>query len=70
MCAIALYKDYGGREARETESLLTKVWKLGWGVVFIVVMTVLSECGPHTVYSKIPSAPANPASQPGARCIK
>ena len=36
----------------------SRVWKLGWGLLFIVAMTVLSEWGPHAAFSKVPPAPA------------
>jgi hypothetical protein len=45
------------------------LWQLGWGLLFVIAMTVLSECGPHTVLSK--QAPAPPApSQPAGYTIK
>ena len=35
-----------------------RIWMLGWGLGFVILMTVLSEWGPPTAYSKIPAAPA------------
>jgi hypothetical protein len=48
---------------------LKRAWRYVWGLVFVIVMTMLSEYGPHTVYSKVMStAPA--ASQQMVRTIK
>ena len=35
-----------------------RIWMLGWGLGFVIVMTLLSEWGPHAAYSKVPPAPA------------
>jgi hypothetical protein len=35
-----------------------RIWMLGWGLGFVILMTVLSEWGPPAAYSKIPAAPA------------
>jgi hypothetical protein len=45
------------------------LWKYGWGLLFVLAMTVLSEFGPRTVYSKLPPAPPA-ASQPAVHSIK
>jgi hypothetical protein len=45
------------------------LWQLGWGLIFVIAMTVLSECGPRTVLSKQPPAPPA-ASQPAGHIIK
>jgi hypothetical protein len=37
--------------------------------VFVLAMTLLSEFGPRTVYSKLPAAPAM-ASQPAVHSVK
>jgi hypothetical protein len=64
------YFDYKVSHAHHPPGLLTKLWKLGWGLAFIIIMTILSECGPHTVYSKMPDATLTTASQPAAHWIK
>ncbi|HEY4382653.1 MAG TPA: hypothetical protein VGN01_20080 [Acidobacteriaceae bacterium] len=35
-----------------------KLWELGWGLLFVLAMTALSEWGPRTLYSKVPPPPA------------
>jgi hypothetical protein len=51
------------------DGVARKLWKFGWGLMFVVAMTVLSEYGPRTAYSKIP--PAAPAiSQPAVHSVK
>jgi hypothetical protein len=47
----------------------SKLWKYGWGMLFIVAMTLLSEFGPRTVYSKLPPDPPA-ASQPAVHSVK
>ena len=55
--------------ADRTEGIARKLWKYGWGLLFVLMMTMLSEYGPRTVYSK--AAPAPPSfSQPSVHCIK
>jgi hypothetical protein len=46
------------------------LWQLGWGLLFVIAMTVLSECGPRTVLSKETPAPPPAASQPTGHTIK
>lgn len=43
---------------------------MGWGLLFVIVMTVLSECGPRTVLSKETPATPPAASQPTGHTIK
>ena len=38
-----------------TNGLLKTVWRYGWGLAFVVAMALLSEFGPHTIYSKVAS---------------
>jgi hypothetical protein len=57
-----------GIRADRTEGATRKLWKYGWGLLLVVAMTVLSEYGPRTVYSKVPSPP--PASQSPVHCVK
>jgi hypothetical protein len=54
---------------RNVDGMLSKAWRLGWGLVFILTMAVLSEWGPRIVLSKAGPAPMI-ASQPSGRCIK
>ncbi len=35
-----------------SESVWRKLWKLGWGLGFVALMTLLSEWGPHIEFSK------------------
>jgi hypothetical protein len=58
------------REATWQEpSLVRKLWDLGWGLVLVVALTVLSEFGLHVGYSKTASdAPA--VSQPMTPMVK
>jgi hypothetical protein len=46
------------------------LWQLGWGLIFVIAMTVLSECGPHTVLSKETPAPPPAAIQPASHTVK
>jgi hypothetical protein len=57
--------DWGDR----VEGLAKTLWRYGWGLLFIIAMTVLSEWGPRAAYSKIPPAPAA-ISQPAAHTVK
>jgi len=52
-----------------TEGLGRKLWKLGWGLLFVVAMTLLSEFGPRTEFSKLPQGPAVP-NQPAVHAVK
>jgi hypothetical protein len=45
------------------------LWKYGWGLLFVVAMTLLSVFGPRTRYSKLPPAPPA-ARQPAVHSIK
>ena len=58
------------RPARQerADGLAAKLWKLGWGLLFVVGMTVLSEWGPRVAYSKVPPAPA--VSEPAVQVVK
>lgn len=40
------------------------LWKLTWGVLFVLAMTVLSEWGPRLGYSKTPPDATSVVSQP------
>jgi hypothetical protein len=40
-----------------------KLWKFGWGLAFVVLMTLLAEFGPRTVYSKMADAPVSISEQ-------
>jgi hypothetical protein len=64
------YFDCKDCHAYHPPGLLKKLWKLGWGLAFIIAMTILSECGPHTVYSKMSDGPITTASQPATHWIK
>jgi hypothetical protein len=61
-----------GRRAAQVhraEGLGGTLWKYGWGLLFVLVMTVLSEYGPSPVYSKTP--PWQPvANAPAVRAVK
>jgi hypothetical protein len=46
------------------------VWKLTWGLVFVLAMTVLSEWGPRLGYSKTPPDATSVVSQPVLHAIK
>jgi hypothetical protein len=50
------------------EGFRKTLWTHGWGLLFVVVMTLLAQYGPRTVYSKLPPAP--PASEPAVHSIK
>jgi hypothetical protein len=53
------------------DSLGKRVWELTWGLVLVVGLTVISECGLRLGYSKTPpDAPAPVASQPMAPLVK
>jgi len=62
------------REVREAgvefgDGLGKRLWKYGWGLVFVLAMTLLAEYGPRTVYSKVAPAPAA-ASEPAVHSVK
>ena len=39
------------RNARE---IATGVWRLGWGLLFVVIMTILSECSSPSLSAPAP----------------
>jgi len=45
-------------------------WRLTWGLVFVVAMTVLSEWGPRLGYSKTPPDAGQVVSQPMVQIVK
>jgi hypothetical protein len=50
-------------------SPVEKLWDLTWGLVLILALTVISECGLRMGYSKTaPDAPT--ASQPAVPAVK
>jgi len=62
------------REVREAgvefgDGLGKRLWKYGWGLVFVLAMTLLAEFGPRTVYSKVADAPGA-VSQQAVHTIK
>jgi hypothetical protein len=50
------------------ESFRKTLWKYGWGLLFVVAMTLLAQYGPRTVYSKVQPTPI--ASEPAVHSIK
>jgi len=55
---------------KDTNEFARKRWLFFWPLLFVVGMTVLSECGPQ-LFSSGSSAAATPvASQPAAQSIK
>jgi len=52
-----------------TEGLGRKLWKLSWGLLFVVAMTLLSEFGPRTEFSKLSPGPVV-ANQPAVHAVK
>jgi hypothetical protein len=46
------------------------LWQLSWGLVFVLVMTVLAECGPRMGFSKSSNGPTQFASQPAVHSVK
>jgi hypothetical protein len=46
------------------------LWKLTWGLVFVLAMTVLSEWGPRLGYSKTLPDTTSVVSQPMVHAIK
>jgi hypothetical protein len=59
-----------GRVQNRTDSVARRLWLLIWPLTFVAVMTILSECGPQTSYSKSRDGAASVVSQPSARWIK
>ena len=45
------------------DGLGRKLWKYGWGLLFVVLMTLLAEFGPRTVYSKMAGAQVSISEQ-------
>lgn len=45
------------------------LWRFFWPLAFIVLMTLLSEFGPRTLFSKLPPAPSA-ASEPAVHVVK
>jgi hypothetical protein len=45
-----------------------RIWKLGWGLGFVLLMTALSEWGPTVKYSKVPPVPS--VSRPAVHAVK
>jgi len=46
------------------------VWKFGWGLIFVCVMTVLSECVPDIGFSKFADNAAPVISHPFTHIVK
>ncbi len=46
------------------------VWKFGWGLIFVCVMTVLSECAPHIGLSKFVDEATPVISHPFTHVVK
>jgi hypothetical protein len=55
--------------AAGSDGLGKKLWDYGWGLLLVVVMTLLSMFGPRTAYSKIAPAPVS-ASEPALHIVK
>lgn len=51
------------------EGLWKKLWNYGWGLLFVLAMTLLSMFGPRMAYSKIAPAPVS-ASEPALHIVK
>ena len=45
------------------------LWRFGWGLLFVLAMTLLSEFGPRTLYSKVPPGP-DVADSPAVHSVK
>ena len=56
------------RRRERVDGLGRRVWILGWGLGFVVLMTVLSEWGPRVAYSKVPAVQA--VSEPAVHTVK
>jgi hypothetical protein len=58
------------RDVEREDSLAKRVWDLTWGLVLVVALTVVSECGLRLGYAK-PSPAAPPAaSEPATHMVK
>ena len=53
-----------GAVVYRTERRGKTLWKLTWGVLFVLAMTGLSEWGPRLGYSKTPPDATSVVSQP------
>jgi quinol-cytochrome oxidoreductase complex cytochrome b subunit len=51
------------------QGLSRTLWRFGWGLLFVVVMTLLSVFGPRTQYSKVPPG-TSVADGPAVRSVK
>jgi hypothetical protein len=60
---------YRFEKLKGLDGLGGKLWKYGGGLLFVIVMTLLSVFGPRTVYSKVPPAPSS-VSQPAVHSVK
>jgi hypothetical protein len=49
---------------------MKKLWDLTWGLVLVVGLTVVSECGLRMGYSKTPPDQAPAMSQPMIHAVK
>ena len=60
-----------GIQGNKGDGALKTLWNFGWGLLFVLAMTVLSEWGPRIDYSK-DAALASPtiASQPAMHTVK
>jgi len=47
-----------------------KLWDLGWGLLLVVVLTVLSEWGPQLGFSKTADAASQIAPAPATHTVK
>jgi hypothetical protein len=61
---------YLGTVVYRAEGLGKNFWRLTWGLVFILAMTVLSEWGPRLGYSKTPPDAKQAVSQPVVQIVK
>jgi hypothetical protein len=58
-------------ETIEADSWAKRAWNLTWGLVLVVGLTIVSECGLQLGYSKsAPDAAAPVVSQPVAPAVK
>jgi hypothetical protein len=49
---------------------MQKLWDLTWGLVLVVGLTVVSECGLRMGYTKTPPDMSPVVSQPMVRVVK
>jgi hypothetical protein len=61
---------YLGSVAYRADGRGKSLWRLTWGLVFVLAMTVLSEWGPRLRYSKTPPDAQAVASQPMVQIVK